>query len=91
MLFIFDHVLFHGSRGTIGTAWEDLTAHIAYWIAAAAAVSGPDGQLAELLPNYVLPSIESARGNAYDLHVKHILILQIRMFSKYELIINFHR
>lgn len=74
--------MFHGSRGTIGTAWEDLAAHIAYWIAAAAAVSGPDGQLAELLPNYVLPSIESARGNAYNLHVKHILILQIRINYK---------
>jgi len=44
-------------------AWEDLAAHIAYRIAAAAAVSGPDGQLAELLPNCVLPSIKSARGN----------------------------
>lgn len=69
-LFIFDHVLLHESYETIGIAWEDLTAHIAHRIAAAAAVSGPDGQLAELLPNCVLPSTISARGNANNLHVK---------------------
>lgn len=77
--------MFHESRGTIDTAWEDLAAHIAHRIAAAAAVSGPDGQLAELLLNYVLPSIESARGNAYDLHVKRIFSLQILIFSVYYL------
>jgi len=74
-------VLVHESRVTIDTAWEDLAVHIAYRIAAAAAVSGPDGQLAELLPNCVLPSIKSARGNWCDLHVKYILIFKILMFS----------
>lgn len=72
-------ILFHEGSKTIDTTWEDLAAHIAHRIAAAAAVSGPDGQLAELLLNCVLPSIRNARGNAYDLHVKYIIFL----FSKY--------
>jgi len=65
------NVLFYERYGTIGIAWEDLAAHIAHRIAAAAAVSGPDGQLAELLPNCVLPSTVSARGNTNNLHVTH--------------------
>lgn len=62
------------------TTPEDLTAHIAYRIAAAAAVSGPDGQSAELLPNCVLPSIARARGSASDLHAELTFIFRMHPF-----------
>jgi len=58
-----------GCYGATRAAWEDLAAHIAYRIAAAAAVSGPHGQLAELC-QIAFFLFESARGNASDLHVK---------------------
>jgi len=66
--------------GATRAAWEDLAAHIAYRIAAAAAVSGPHGQLAELC-QIAFFLFESARGNASDLHVKLTATRCSRVFS----------